>query len=127
MERAATLAPAGKSAAMAVFLVAALFLTAATSAANLQLHLDAASSGGNRGDSVVRWPDVSPGFFRDALAAAPASAPTLQTFDTPSGVKNVVRFDGANDFLSLGGFRPTRGDYTVLVVAAHLSPDESKG
>ena len=27
---------------------------------------------------------------------------------------------------SPGGLRPTRGDYTVLVVAAHLSPDESK-
>jgi hypothetical protein len=95
-------------------------------AANLELALNADFVAGSLGQPVTYWPDVSDGFFRDALAPAAAQAPLLQLVDLGVGPFNVLQFDGVDDYLRVGGFNVRRGDYTVFVVAA-VDPGELEG
>jgi len=69
---------------------------------------------GVAGGSVVRWEDKS-GNARHATQSTGVNQPTKQT-----GIKNgrdVVRFDGSNDFLSTS--LTNNGTLTVFVVAAN--------
>jgi hypothetical protein len=86
-------------------------------AATLELHLEASEFGGATvGDPVPIWSDSS-GNSRDAVQPTEASQPFVAFTDTGAGVAPVVQFDGSRT-MDAATYVPSRGDYTLLVVAA---------